>query len=305
MAVSGTQKFTPAFAMPVIAPPVAGADPVAHYAAVAAQCPLTFADVVTAPEAALALDPQQSSAPAPTAKGLAITIPNPSSALADLIPFNTLYALMGGALSYVRAIPDTATGSSIALAPFLVPPFSALAPAPKYPAPAGLDPGKAWGAFRLCLWGTDFDKLKEALGTSAACGQVYYFGVDEASAKAALKPLVELEYTQASYDQAVTQGKTPPFRLVVEGIKTQAYATAPTYATLVADFVTELFNGKTDLVVKGGSAIGQAVELTIASSGSNPAIVNGFVELWFADAAAPPAFIAPTNIIRGALAYDF
>jgi hypothetical protein len=299
-------KFVPAFAMPVIAPPpddyVGGA--VAYYADVALQSFLTFQDVVIPPEAALPPDPQQTTPPPPDPKGLKITIPTPSAAITGGHPFGTLFALMGGWLTYARAVPDTVAGSAVDLAPILPPPFGGVTPAPQYPAPAGLDPLKPWGAFVLRLWGMDFQKLAEALGQSPACNSVYYLGVDEASAKAALEPLVKLHFRKDHYDQSVAKPEKPVFQDVVEEIKGQSYAITPAvYTDLVTDFLTELLNGTTSLLVKGGAPIGQALQVSASTTSTLP--LAGRIELWFMDNSEPQQFIASTQIFRGALTYGF
>ena len=297
-------KFVPAFAMPVIAPPPDGyvGGTAAYYAAVLLQSAITFADVKVGPEDKLAL---QQGTPAPEPKGLKIGIPNPSGLITGFPPFGTLFAVMGGWLSYVRAVPDTVAGSTVNLAPILLPPFDGVIPAPQYSAPAGLDPPAApWGAFVLRLWGPDFDKLAGALGQSPACAAVYYLGVDEASAKTALEPSVKLHFRQDHYDQSVANGTKPVFQDVVEQIKGQAYATTPTlYGTLVADFLIGLLNGNTSLLVKGGSPIGETVRV-IDSTTTTPQAV-GHIELWFMDGSTSQLFIAPTQMLRGAPTYDF
>jgi hypothetical protein len=295
-------KFQPAFAMPVIAPPpddYAGGV-AAYYAAVVLQSAVTFADVKVGPEEKVAL---QQGAPAPEPKGLKIRIPNPTGLITDFPPFGTLFALMGGWLTYVRAVPDSVAVSAVDLTPVLFPPYSDLIPAPQFPAPAGLDPLKPWGALVLRLWGMDFEKLTDALGQSPACNAVYYLGVDEASAKTALEPLVKLHFRQDHYDQSVAAGTKPVFQDVVEEIKGQAYATTPAlFATLVTDFLTELLNDNTSLLVKGGSPLGEAVQ--VPDSTATPPLV-GSVELWFMDNSQPPQFISSMQLLRGALTYDF
>jgi hypothetical protein len=303
--VDDKDKFLPALAMPVIAPPpddyVGGA--AAYYTAVALQSVLTFGDVVIGPEAAVAL---QQAAPPPDPKGLSVKIPNPSGLITGFPPFGTLFALMGGWLTYVRAVPDTVAVSAVDLTPILFPPYSDLIPAPQFPAPAGLDPLKPWGALVLRLWGMDFEKLAAALGQSPACNAVYYLGVDEASAKTALEPLVKLHFRQDHYDQSVQDATKPVFQSVVEEIKGQPYTTTPApYATLVTDFLTELLNGNTSLLVKGGAPIGEAVQVPDSASTTGTPPPVGSVELWFMDNSQPQQFIAPTQIIRGAPTYDF
>ncbi|HEX8364041.1 MAG TPA: hypothetical protein VF603_02015 [Allosphingosinicella sp.] len=302
--VADKDKFVPAFAMPVIAPPPASyaSDAATYYGAVAGQCFLAFADVVIAPEDALPDDPNQPPAPPPDPKGLVITIPNPAGAMTDAAPFGTLFALIGGWLSYQRAAPD---GSAVDLMPILPLPFATVTPAPSYAAPSGLDATKPWGVFVLRLWGMDYDKLAAAVGKEAACNAVYYLGVDEASAKAALEPLVKLHFRKDAYDVSIAKPEKPVFQDVVEEILGQAYSPAPSYATLVGDFLTALLNGATQLLVKGGASIGQAVQVPDSSvtTGTPPPV--GRVELWFLDGSEPPRFISPYPFFKGAPGYDF
>ncbi len=301
-------KFKPAFAMPVIAPPPSGyagtmAD---YYAEIATQTTMTPTLVQILPEQMLPVSPL-------VEKSLLITITNPAASFVPAIPltvdpdapaappspFATLFALMGGWLSYVRATP----GGGLHLASMLASPFDTITPAPEYPAPAGLDPATAWGAFVLRLWGMDLKRLAEALPETPVCSAVYYLGVDELSARAALAPLVRLHFPLDQYDASVAGNEKPVLQDVMEEVKGQAYAgAAPSHADLIDDFLDALFDGSTTLLVKGGSAIGQAVQVPDPDASSQ---MIGQAELWFIDDASPPAFIDPTPLLRGAPAYDF
>lgn len=283
-------KFVPAFAMPVIAPPPdGGPDAITHYAAVKALCDLVIADVPVSADTNM------------LAKGLRITIPNPAGMVAGSLAFGTLFALMGGSLRYRRVEADKVT---LALASILPAPFDSATPAPSFTAPAGHDASKSWGAFRLTVWGPDFMKLRHLIGEVSACATVYYLGVDEASAALALKPLVECEYPLTAYDKAIAEATKPAFQSVVEKARNQVYVSTPPYATLVADFMTSLMKGDTELMVPGGGALGQAIEAPAPAVATNPPQV-GIVELWFLDGGAPPAFIASAEFFRGAPGYDF
>ncbi|MEA3012205.1 MAG: hypothetical protein QOD42_750 [Sphingomonadales bacterium] len=311
---SPASGFQPVFAMPVIAPSPRGySDTVAnYYVEISTQTAVTPVLVKIGPEQQLPANPLDD-------KGLRISITNPGAAFVPAVPlsppadpdapplpppapFGTLFALMGGWLSFVRAVPSTTAGSAVDLVPILPPPFDALTPAPQYPAPAGLAPATSWGAFLLRLWGVDFQKLVAALPDSPACSAVCYLGVDEASARTALAPLVKLHFPLAAYDASLAVPEKPVLRDVMEGIKGQPYTGSPSYAVLIDDFLDALFDGDTNLLVKGGSAIGEAVRIPDPANSSQ---MIGRVELWFLDNATPPAFIVPTPLLAGALAYDF
>lgn len=296
------EKFVPTFYMPVIAPAPEGyaGDAAAYYAEVAIQSFVTLEDVLIPPEATVVTDP-------PETKGLKITIPSPGATSPAPFPFGTVFAIMGGWLTYVRATPDALAGSAVDLVPSLPPPFNGVTPPPQYPAPAGLDPpATPWGALVLRLWGIDFQKLTETLQGSPACNAVYYLGVDEASVQTALTPLVKLHFRRDHYDQSVANHEKPVFQDVVEEIKGQLYATTPTpYDDLVNDFLIAMLNGNTSLLVKGGAPIGEAVRVIDISSGTGVQPAVGKVELWLLDGGEPPQFISSTQIFKGAPTYEF
>jgi hypothetical protein len=294
--------------MPVIASRPAGYAGTAadYYLEIAAQTTVTPALVQILPEQLLPANPL-------VEKGLLITITDPSASFVPAAPlavdadapapppapFATLFALMGGWLSYVRATP----GAGLDLTAMLAPPFDSITPPPEYPAPAGLDPAAQWGAFVLRLWGVDFQRLAESLPEAPACTAVYYLGVDELSARSALAPLAKLHFPLDRYDASIAANEKPVLQDVMEEVKGQAYTgAAPSHADLIDDYLDALLDGATNLLVQGGSAIGEAVQVPDPGA---PSQSIGRVELWFLDDSSPPNFIDPTPLLRGAPAYDF
>lgn len=310
-------KFVPTFAMPVIAPAPFGytGDAAAYYAELAGQTQVTTTQVEVLPE-------QQLPPTTPLdKKGLLVTITNPdatfqpavpitgtTSVLAPLPTFGTLFAMMGGWLSYRRSTAAEGLNS------FFPDPYASLQAPVQYSAPAGLLT-PAWGTLVLTLWGADYDVLQAALGDHPGSLVVYYLGVDEASLLPLLKPaLKELFPEQAYNDHIAAQGqlsvakqKMAPLRDVIEAITVVPYGTAitapvPSYNQLIDDHLAAFVNGTTAIMVKGGKAIGKAIQCNAGFTSSQPIAQ---VELWFVDAGSPQQFLSPFWILPGALIYDF
>jgi hypothetical protein len=314
-------KFVPAFAMPVIAPPPDGyaADAAAYYLELASQTTVTPALVEVLPEQLLPpMNPLEK-------KGMLVTITNPNAIFQPSVPltgsgdpnstlpplptFDTLFALMGGNLIYRRATAPDGLNS------LLPSQFDGITPAVQYPSPAGLLTA-AWGTLVLTLWGTDFDKLQTALNDNPACLTIYYVGVDEASLAPLLKPALKQMFTEQVYlDFLAAQNllelaaqKKPVIREVDEAVRLIPYTTAPaattpTYDQLINDLLAQFVNGTTSLMVKGGMPIGRAIQCDPSGMVGSQTIAQ--VELWFIDAGALQQFISPVWIITEALIYDF
>jgi hypothetical protein len=303
--------------MPVVGPPPAGYSGTvpSYYAAVATQTTVTPTLVEILPEQ---LVPQSG---ALEKKGLLVTITNPAASFPPppvnpplAIPppppsFGTLFAVMGGELVYRRATDP------MGLNTLLPPPYSAIQTAVTYPAPAGtVTP--AWGTLILQIWGTDLQALKGALKDKPPSSFVYYLGVDEASLAPLLKAALKEIYTEQIYlDQlaaesqkpAVKQRK-PSVRAVVETImlspfQTGPVAPTPTYNQLIDDYFNAFLAGSTTILVKGGTPVGKAIE--VSGPGFPGPTTVGQVELWFLDTSVPAEFISPIWILGGAPSYGF
>jgi len=305
-------SFTPAFAMPLIAPPPDGYDTATYYSDVASQTTVTATPVEVLPEQqATTADPLEK-------KGMLVTVTNPDATFQssnsgsgspssnNLQPFGTLFALMGGELRY---LPST---SPEGLNPLLPSPFSEASTPIQYPPPDGLVT-TAWGTLALTLWWADFNKLQTALDDNSACQTIYYVGVDEGSLAPLLKPAFERIFTQQAYSDHLTAQSSLPapdrkkavLRDVVETVTLTPYATdpassTPTYDDLVDAFMAEFVKGTTSLMVKGGTPIAKAVQSAPAGGETIAQI-----ELWFVDAGAPQQFMSPVWIFAAAPTYEF
>jgi hypothetical protein len=311
-------KFAPTFAMPVIAPPPAGYMPTvaAYYAEIAAQTLATPTAVELLPEQLL-----NPSGPFQT-KGMLITVTNPDSVfqpatpipppplptLPDVLrPFGTVYAMLGGELGYRRSTDPQGLNSLLPAA------FAALVPAVQYPPPADLIT-PAWGTLRLQVWAADALRLQEKLPGEPQCRIILYVGIDEASLKPLLEPLLKrlypeqifLDHIAAQSAKPAAEQKKAPLREVVEAILLTPYpdlpaASLPSYATLIDAYLDAFLAGSTTLMVSGGSAIGEAIKTNAA--GDPPTAATGRVELWFVDESGQ--FSGPGRLVAGAPSYDF
>lgn len=281
--MSGDPAFVPHFSMPLISPRPSDCQlsPPDYYAEVGNQTIVTLTNSPTLPEQVLPSGPPQD-------KALIVTVSNPDSVFQyaptsggggqTLPPWRTLFAMMGGTLSYVSA---AAPGG---LNPFLPPPYNALTTIVVPGPPAGLPTTTLWGTLVLRLWGADILRMQEASDTGPACSALFYVGVDEASASAAAVAALALLYPQARFDEAVAGARKPALQDVVEGIKGAPYVSPPTYAGLINDYAEAFVLGNTSVLVKGGTEIGKAVIVDPATA------PLGRVELWAVDASPTPEF---------------